>query len=75
MAEKLNDDIIISIPTKDIVYYTKLNDKKLRNKMFKMANKMWEENQKKTPYLLFCRDIFVYSRENKKISVSTDYKL
>lgn len=75
LAEKLNDDIIISIPTKDIVYYTKLNDKKLRNKMFKMANKMWEENQKKTPYLLFCRDIFVYSRENKKISVSTDYKL
>ena len=75
LAEKLNDDIIISIPTKDIVYYTKLNDKKLRNKMFKMANKMWEENQKNTPYLLFCKDIFVYSRENKKISVSADYKL
>ena len=75
LADKLNDDIIISIPTKDIVYYTKLNDKKLRNKMFKMANKMWEENQKNTPYLLFCKDIFVYSRENKKISVSADYKL
>lgn len=75
LAEKLNDDIIISIPTKDIVYYTKLNDKKLRNKMFKMANKMWEENQKKTPYLIFCRDIFIYSRESKKISVSSEYKL
>ena len=75
LADKLNDDIIISIPTKDIVYYTKLNDKKLRNKMFKMANKMWEENQKNTPYLLFCKDVFVYSRENKKISVSADYKL
>lgn len=75
LADKLNDDIIISIPTKDIVYYTKLNDKKLRNKMFKMANKMWEENHKNTPYLLFCKDIFVYSRENKKISVSADYKL
>lgn len=75
LAEKLNDDIIISIPTKDIVYYTKLNDKKLRNKMFKMARKMFEENQKKTPYLIFCRDIFVYSRENKKISVSSEYSL
>lgn len=75
LAEKLNDDIIISIPTKDIVYYTKLNDKKLRNKMFKMANKMWEENQKKTPYLILCKDIFIYSRESKKISVSSEYNL
>lgn len=75
LADNLNDDIIISIPTKDIVLYTKLNDKKLRNKMFKMANKIWEENQKKTPYLIFCKDIFIYSRDNKKIFVSSEYSL
>lgn len=75
LAEKLDDDIIISIPTKDIVYFTKLNDKKLRNKMFKMATKMFEKNMKETPYLIFCKDIFIYSRDNKKISVSRDYSL
>ena len=75
LAEKLNDDIVISIPTKDIVYYTKLNNKKLRNKMFKMARKMFEENQKESPYLLFYKDIFVYSLDNKKIIVSSEYSL
>lgn len=75
LAEKLNDDIVISIPTKDIVYYTKLNNKKLRNKMFKMARKMFKENQKKSPDLLFCKDIFVYSLDNKKIVVSSEYSL
>lgn len=75
LAQKLNDDLIISIPTKDIVYYTKLNDKKLRDKMFKMANKMWDKNHNETPYLIFCKDIFIYSKEDKKVSVSTEYKL
>lgn len=75
LAEKLNDDLIISIPTKDIVYYTKLNDKNLRDKMFKMVNEMWDKNQNETPYLIFCKDIFIYSKKDKNVSVSTEYKL
>ena len=75
ISNNLNDDIVISIPTKDIVLLTKLSDDKLRNKMIKMARKTFERNQKESPYLIFCKDIFIYSRENKKISLSTDYKL
>ena len=75
ISNNLNDDIVISIPTKDIVLLTKLSDGKLRNKMIKMARKTFERNQKESPYLIFCKDIFIYSRENKKISVSTEYKL
>lgn len=75
ISNNLNDDIVISIPTKDIVLLTKLSDDKLRNKMIKMARKTFERNQKESPYLIFCKDIFIYSRENQKISLSTDYKL
>ena len=75
IAEKLNDDIIIGIPTKDIVYYTKLNDDRLKNKMLKMSKEMFERNEKKSPELIFCKDIFIYSRDNKNIFVSSDYSL
>ena len=40
-----------------------------------MATKMFEKNMKETPYLIFGKDIFIYSRDNKKISVSRDYSL
>ncbi len=75
IAEKLNDDIIIGIPTKDIVYYTKLNDDRLKNKMLKMSKEMFERNEKESPELIFCKDIFIYSRDNKNIFVSSDYSL
>lgn len=75
LAEKLNDDIIISIPTKDVVYYTNLSNKKTRNKMFKIAKKMLKQNSKDNPHLIFCKDIFVYSRDSKKIFVSDEYSL
>lgn len=75
IAEKLGDDIIISIPTKDIVYYTKLGDKKLRKKMIKMSRDMLEKNKKDSPYLVFCKDIFYYSRDRKKVIVSSEDSL
>lgn len=71
----MGDDIIISIPTKDIVYYTKLGDKKLRKKMIKMARDMLEKNRKDSPYLIFCKDIFYYSRDSKKVIVSNEDSL
>ena len=75
LAIELNDDIIISIPTKDIVFYTNLSNKKLRNKMFKMARKIFNKSLKEEPELVFCKDIFVYSRNNNNISVSNKYNL
>ena len=75
VAKQLEDDIIISIPTKDIVFCTKLNDKKLRKKMIKMARKMFEKNEKNLPYDVFCKDVFLYSRESKQISISNEFSL
>ena len=74
-AEKLGDDIIISIPTKDVVCYTKLNDKKLRKKMMGLAYSIFQKCQKENPDLIFCKDIFIYSREEEKITISSKYSL
>ena len=70
LSKKLDDDIIISIPTKDIVCFTKLNDKKLCKKMLSLSSKIFEQNRKKTPELVFCKDIFIYSRNSKDITIS-----
>ena len=74
LSEDLNDDLLICVPTKDIVYYTKATDKKLRKKMFKMAEDMFERNRKETPQLLFSRDVYVYSREKDSIQISDKFK-
>lgn len=75
IADKLEDDVIISIPTKDIVYYTKLNDKKLRKKMIGMAIKMFDDNINNSPHLVFSKDIFIYSRDKNEITISSKYSL
>ena len=75
VSEELKDDLLICIPTKDIVYYTKAGDKKLRKTMFKMAEDMFARNQKETPNLLFSKDVYVYSRENNSVQISKEYSL
>lgn len=75
VSEDLNDDLVICVPTKDIVYYTKANDKKLRNKMLKMADEMFERNRKETPQLLFSKDVYIYSREKDSIQISRSKKM
>lgn len=74
ISEDLNDDVLICIPTKDIVFYTRANDKKLRKKLFKMAEDMFDKNRKDTPQLLFSKDVYVYKRENDSIRISEEYK-
>ena len=64
VSEELGDDVAITIPTKDVVFYTKAGDKKLRKKMMKMAEELFLSNQKETPFLVFSKDVFIYSREN-----------
>ena len=70
LSEELNDDLLICVPTKDIVYYTKSSDKALRQKMFKMADDMFERNRKETPQLPFSKDVYAYSREKDSIFIS-----
>ena len=65
----LGDDAVITVPTKDIVFFTKASDRKLRKKMMKMAENMFLMNTKESPYLLFSKDIFLYSRKENRIQI------
>lgn len=74
LAEALNDDLIICVPTKDIVYYTKAGDKSLVKKALSLASDMYATNRKETPYLLFCEYVFIFKRESGTIEISKKYK-
>lgn len=69
VAEELGDDLLVSVPTKDIVYITKANDLFLPGKMLAEARKMFETNRSQSPYLLFCRDVFRYSRKDNTLKI------
>ena len=69
IAEQLGDDLLISVPTKDIVFITKANDRKLVKQLLKHARNMFETNQKETPYLIFCKDIFFYSKKDGSLTI------
>ena len=73
VSEELNDDVVICVPTKDIVLYTKANDRKCRKKILKMAEETFERNRKESPYLLFSKDVYIYSKEKDKIQISTQF--
>ena len=73
LSDDLNDDLIVCVPTKDIVLYTKSSDKKLVKKILKMASDMFESNREETPYLLFCKDVFVFDRKSGHLEISTKY--
>ncbi len=73
LSEKLNDDLLICVPTKDIVFFTKAGDRKRIRKMLGMADQMFRQNQKESPHLLFCRDVFLYDRKNEALTVSRKY--
>lgn len=69
MAEKFGDDIMISIPTKDMVLFTVAGDRKLRDSLIKFGREVFERNRTESPHLLFCKDIFHYSRKDGKITI------
>lgn len=74
LADSLEDDLIICVPTKDIVFYTKASEKKLVKKLLQMAADMFENNQKETPYLLFCKDVFLFDRSKGALEITDKYR-
>ena len=74
VSKMIGDDVIVCIPTKDIVLYTKANDKKLRKKILKMADEMFEKNRRETPYLIFSKDVLIYSRDENVIRITDKYR-
>lgn len=73
ISQQLEDDIVICIPTKDMVYYTKLSDKKRTKKMINMAQKTYNSNLEDEQQPVFSKDIFYYLRSEKKIFVGTEH--
>ena len=73
VSDELNDDVLICVPTKDIVFYTAAGDSGRVKKMFRMAKDMYEQNQKETPYLFFSNDVFLFDRKTKTLSISKQH--
>ena len=73
-ADSLGDDLIICVPTKDIVFYTKASDKKKVKKLLQMAEDMFEHNRKETPYLLFSKDVFLFDRKKGELEITDKYR-
>ncbi|MCR5804682.1 MAG: hypothetical protein K6G47_10505 [Clostridia bacterium] len=69
LSDMLGDDLMIVAPTKDIVFFTKAGDKKRCKTLMKMGSKMFEDNRKNTPFLLFSRDVFIFSRKDGKLQI------
>ena len=74
VSKQLNDDLLIAVPTKDIVLFTNASDKKQAGKMLGMAEKMFRQNQKETPYLLFSKDVFFWDRTKENLQISERYQ-
>ncbi|MBQ0064684.1 MAG: hypothetical protein KBT48_02890 [Firmicutes bacterium] len=68
-CDDLNDDLVICIPTKDIVYLTKKHDLVKVNRMKEMAKNMFETNEKESPFLLMSKDVLEYSRESQEFKI------
>lgn len=72
-SEELKDDLLIAVPTKDMVLFTGAGDKKAIQKMLKQAQEIYEENRKESPFLIFSRDVFHYNKNAKQLEISKKY--
>ena len=75
ISEKLDDDLLISAPAKDLVFFIPLNKTDLIEEFLNYSKKSYDyvhENNIKT---IFTKDIFIYSREEDKITISSKYSL
>lgn len=75
ISEKLNDNILIAIPTKDLVIFVPAGNKKLVKKMINMARNTLYHNLQTDPEMVFTHDVFLYDRDKKKIEISEKYKV
>lgn len=74
-SDDLNDDLLIAVPTKDLVFFTKAGDKKAVRKMLDLARNAFESNRSESPYLIFSRDVFYYDRSAKRLEISKKYTI
>ena len=69
MSAELECDLLIAVPTKDMVLFTRKDDKKLKRTLNRMAREIFERNQKESPELLFSADLLEYRRLDGTLKV------
>ena len=69
MSAELESDLVIAIPTKDMVLFTRNDDKKLKRTLSSMAREIFERNRKESPELLFSTDLLEYHRPDGVLKV------
>lgn len=68
-AERLGDDLLICAPAKDMIIFTKANDKKLVKKLIKIAEEIFARNRQVSPFLLYTQDVFRYTRADESLRI------
>ena len=68
-AARLNDDLVICAPTKDMIIFTKASDKKLVKKLIKKAEEIFAVNRKTSPFLLYSQDVFRFTRSDATLRI------
>lgn len=72
-SESLQDNLLITVPVKDIVLFTRAGDRKAIKRMIKQAQETYKRNQKESPLLIFSRDVFYYDKNTKQLEISNKY--
>ncbi len=72
-SKELEDDLLIAVPTKDMVLFVKAGEKGHKEKLLKMAKRIFKDNEKHTPYLVFCNDLLMYSKKDASLKVVEKY--
>ena len=69
MSSELGADLVIAVPTKDMVLFGRADDKKVKRGLIRMAREIFERNQKESPALLFSTDLLYYRRGDGELKV------
>lgn len=70
VSSKFNDDLIISVPAKDLVFFVPYSNKKMVKKLISFSRNVFENVRKSTNNnTLFTRDVFIYEKNSKTIRI------
>lgn len=75
LADQIGDDLLIAVPTKDVVLCAAAGDKKTVKKMISAAGDTFKTNRMRTPHLLFAQDVFLFERASGQISISKKWEI
>ena len=66
-SEALQDDLLIAVPTKDMVLFTRAGNKKSIRKMINRRRKYLKRIKRKVRFLIFSRDVSIITRVQKSM--------